>query len=72
MISVDNIEENTKFAKMHEADYPILSDDQGIAPGRRARATDASELPSPDGKIPTRQCGETRIRGQTWWPSWAS
>lgn len=26
MISVDNIEENTKFAKMHEADYPILSD----------------------------------------------
>ena len=26
MISVDNLEENTKFAKMHEADYPILSD----------------------------------------------
>ena len=26
MISVDTIEENTKFAKMHEADYPILSD----------------------------------------------
>jgi peroxiredoxin Q/BCP len=26
MISVDNIEENTKFAKMHEADYPILAD----------------------------------------------
>jgi len=26
MISVDNIEDNTKFAQMHEADYPILSD----------------------------------------------
>ena len=26
MISVDNLEDNTKFAKMHEADYPILSD----------------------------------------------
>ena len=26
MVSVDTIEENTKFAKMHEADYPILSD----------------------------------------------
>lgn len=26
MVSVDTIEDNTKFAKMHEADYPILSD----------------------------------------------
>ena len=26
MVSVDNLEDNTKFAKMHEADYPILSD----------------------------------------------
>ena len=26
MISVDTIEENTKFAQMHEADYPILAD----------------------------------------------
>lgn len=26
MISVDTLEDNTKFAKMHEADYPILSD----------------------------------------------
>ena len=26
MISVDTIEDNTKFAQMHEADYPILSD----------------------------------------------
>ncbi len=26
MVSVDTIEDNTEFAKMHEADYPILSD----------------------------------------------
>ena len=26
MISVDDLETNTKFAKEHEADYPILSD----------------------------------------------
>ena len=26
MISTDTLEDNTKFAKMHEADYPILSD----------------------------------------------
>ena len=26
MISEDTIEDNTKFAQMHEADYPILSD----------------------------------------------
>lgn len=26
MISTDSLEDNTKFAKMHEADYPILSD----------------------------------------------
>jgi peroxiredoxin Q/BCP len=26
MVSVDTLEENTKFAQMHEADYPILSD----------------------------------------------
>jgi peroxiredoxin len=26
MISVDNLEDNTKFAQMHEADYPILAD----------------------------------------------
>ncbi len=26
MVSVDTIEDNTKFAQMHEADYPILSD----------------------------------------------
>ncbi len=25
MISVDTLEENTKFAQMHEADYPILA-----------------------------------------------
>ena len=26
MISTDTIGDNTKFAQMHEADYPILSD----------------------------------------------
>ena len=26
MISVDTLEDNKKFAEMHEADYPILSD----------------------------------------------
>ena len=26
MVSVDTIEDNTKFAQMHEADYPILTD----------------------------------------------
>jgi peroxiredoxin Q/BCP len=26
MVSVDNLADNTKFAQMHEADYPILSD----------------------------------------------
>jgi peroxiredoxin Q/BCP len=26
MVSVDNLEDNTKFSQMHEADYPILSD----------------------------------------------
>jgi peroxiredoxin Q/BCP len=26
MISVDNLEDNTKFAQMHDADFPILAD----------------------------------------------
>ncbi len=26
MISVDTLEDNTKFAQMHDADYPILAD----------------------------------------------
>ena len=26
MVSVDNLEDNTKFSQMHEADSPILSD----------------------------------------------
>jgi len=26
MISVDTLDDNTRFAKEHEADYPILSD----------------------------------------------
>jgi peroxiredoxin Q/BCP len=26
MISVDNLDDNTKFAQMHDADFPILAD----------------------------------------------
>jgi thioredoxin-dependent peroxiredoxin len=26
MVSVDSLEDNTKFAQMHEADFPILAD----------------------------------------------
>lgn len=26
MVSVDTLEDNTKFSQMHEADYPILAD----------------------------------------------
>ena len=26
MASVDDLEQNTKFAQMHEADFPILAD----------------------------------------------
>lgn len=26
MVSVDTLEDNTKFAQTHEADYPIMSD----------------------------------------------
>ena len=26
MVSVDNLADNTKFAQMHEADFPILAD----------------------------------------------
>ena len=26
MVSVDTLQDNTKFSQMHEADYPILSD----------------------------------------------
>ena len=32
MISVDTPEDNKKFAEMHEADYPILSDVQKRSP----------------------------------------
>jgi len=32
MVSVDDLELNTKFAKEHEADFPILSDpEKGVA-----------------------------------------
>ena len=57
MISVDDLEENKKFAAMHEADYPILSDvtkeianKYGVlsAPGFAKRWT---FYIAPDGKI---------------------
>ena len=45
MISVDTLEDNKKFAEMHEADYPILSDvskeianKYGVLGARRVRA----------------------------------
>jgi len=32
MVSVDDVETNTRFAKEHEADFPILSDpEKGVA-----------------------------------------
>jgi len=57
MISVDTLEDNTKFAQMHEADYPILSDVSKdiankygvLSPGGVARRW--TFYIAPDGKI---------------------
>jgi thioredoxin-dependent peroxiredoxin len=57
MISVDTPEDNKKFAEMHEADYPILSDVSKeiankygvLGPGGFARRW--TFYISPDGKI---------------------
>ena len=57
MISVDNLDDNTRFAKEHEADYPILSDVTKeianrygvIGPGGFARRW--TFYIAPDGKI---------------------
>jgi peroxiredoxin Q/BCP len=57
MVSVDTVEDNTKFSQMHEADYPILSDvSKSIAnaygvlgPGGLARRW--TFYIGPDGKI---------------------
>ena len=57
MISVDNLEDNTRFAKEHEADYPILSDPSkeiatkyGVL-GRAGYANRWTFYIAPDGKI---------------------
>ena len=57
MISVDNLEDNTKFAQMHEADYPILADPTkevankyGVI-GRMGFANRWTFYIGPDGKI---------------------
>lgn len=57
MISVDNLEDNTRFAKEHEADYPILSDvskeianKYGVL-GRSGFANRWTFYIDPDGKI---------------------
>jgi len=57
MISVDNLEDNTRFAKEHDADYPILSDvskeianKYGVL-GRFGVANRWTFYIAPDGKI---------------------
>ena len=57
MISVDNLEDNTRFAKEHEADFPILSDvskeianKYGVL-GRAGFANRWTFYIAPDGKI---------------------
>ena len=57
MISTDTLEDNTKFAQMHEADYPILSD-VAKAIGTRYGVLGATGMArrwtfyiAPDGKI---------------------
>ena len=57
MISVDSLEDNTKFAQMHEADYPILADPSkeiankyGVI-GRMGVANRWTFYIGPDGKI---------------------
>ena len=57
MVSVDNLEDNTKFAQMHEADYPILSDvtkeiatKYGVL-GAKGFASRWTFYIAPDGKI---------------------
>ena len=58
MASTDTLEDNTKFAQMHEADFPILADTDlkvgtaygVIAPGRK-NASRWTFYIGPDGKI---------------------
>ena len=57
MISVDSLEDNTKFAQMHEADFPILANpDKNVAEaygvlGRTGFASRWTFYVGPDGKL---------------------
>ena len=58
MASVDTLEDNTKFAQMHEADFPILADPDkkvasayGVIPEGRDFAARWTFYIGPDGKI---------------------
>jgi len=57
MISVDTLEDNTKFAQMHEADFPILANpDKKVAEaygvlGRLGFASRWTFYIGPDGRI---------------------
>ena len=57
MISVDTLEDNTKFAQMHEADFPILANpDKKVAEaygvlGRTGFAGRWTFYVGPDGKL---------------------
>lgn len=58
MASVDTLDDNTKFAAMHQADFPILADPEkkvanayGVIPAGRATASRWTFYIGPDGKI---------------------
>ena len=58
MASTDTLEDNTKFAQMHEADFPILADPDlkagtayGVIPEGRKTASRWTFYIGPDGKI---------------------
>jgi peroxiredoxin Q/BCP len=57
MVSVDDVETNTRFAKEHEADFPILSDpDKTVGPaygvlGATGLARRWTFYIGPDGKL---------------------
>lgn len=58
MASTDTLEDNTKFAQMHEADFPILADPDrkvatayGVIPEGRQTASRWTFYIGPDGRI---------------------
>ena len=58
MASVDTLEDNTKFAQMHDADFPILADPEkkvaeayGVVSATRAVPQRWTFYIGPDGKI---------------------